>query len=233
MGDVVAARFTAAVDLAAELRQISILATLSSCALRPLAAALQPVDTYDGQVIMLEGDADAPVFFVIRGAVRAFRTGADGREQNLIYLGAGQVFNMPAAFSDQRQAPVSAVAVGATRLLSIDQREFCRIVTQSPELSMAVLRDLSSKLYHLTNLTHNLSLRSVRGRLAQFLLAQAQADHTSFVRWTHEEIAAQIGTVREVVSRTMRTFVQEGLIQIQRQRIVVLCPDALKKQVES
>jgi CRP-like cAMP-binding protein len=96
---------------------------------------------------------------------------------------------------------------------------------------LAVLEDLSEKLYHLTDLVHDVSLRTVRGRLAKFLLAQAQGGGD--VQWTHEQIAMQLGTRREVVSRALRAFLVEGLIQTDRQRILVLDPQKLENEIES
>ena len=187
----------------------------------------------DGQVIMLEGDADTPVFFVVQGTVRVYRTNLDGREQNLIHLHTGDAFNMPAAFGASGLAHASAAAVGPVELLSIPRSDFRRVVSETPEIALAVLRDFSQKLGHLTDLTHDLGLRSVRARLARFLLAHGQAEGASPIRWTHEEMAAQIGTVREVVSRTMRAFVKDGLIQAQRHRIVIIDQEALAREAES
>jgi len=213
--------------------RIQLFADLSPAAQGALAAIASARTYGDGQVIMLEGDLDLPVFFVLQGTVRTFRTNLDGREQTLIHLGPGAAFNMPAAFSASPQSPASAVAVGAVKLLSVSRADFQRVVSETPEIALAVLRDFAQKLYHLTDLTHDLGLRSVRGRLARFLLTHAQAEATSPIRWTHEEIAARFGTVREVVSRTRRTFIKDGLVRVERQRIVVLDRDALAREAES
>ena len=139
----------------------------------------------------------------------------------------------PVAFVDSRGGPASTVAVGAVKLLLIPRQDFRRSVRVNPETALAVLRDFSSKLYHLTALTHDLSLRSVRGRLARFSLTHAQAKGASPTRWTQEEIAAQIGTVREVVSRTLRAFIRDSLIKMERQRIMLFDRDTLALTAES
>jgi CRP/FNR family transcriptional regulator len=215
--------------------RIRLFSALSPSAQDVLSAVAVVRHYEDGQVILLESDPDAPVFFVVQGAVRVYRTNLDGREQNLIHLHVGDAFNMPAAFGVSRLAHASAVAVGSVELLSIPCSDFRRVVSETPEIALAVLRDFSQKLHHLTELTHDLGLRSVRARLARFLLAHAQADGqgASRLRWTHEEMASQIGTVREVVSRTMRALVKDGLIDVQRHRIVVLNRDALTREAES
>jgi CRP/FNR family transcriptional regulator len=97
---------------------------------------------------------------------------------------------------------------------------------------------MAIKVHHLTGLTHDLGLLSVRARLAGFLLSHGQSQAgapspSAHVRWTHQEIAAQIGTVREVVSRTMRAFVREGMIGLERHRILVLDREALLREAQS
>jgi CRP/FNR family transcriptional regulator len=216
-----------------ELERIDLFSDLGAAA-QAAVSDVARVRTYDdGALIMIEGDPASPVFFVLEGTVRVYRTNLDGREQTLIHATAGTAFNVPTAFHAGNGAPASATAVGATRLLAIPRQDFRRLASETPEIALAVMADLSTKLHHLTSLTYDLSLRSVRGRLARFLLAHAEVDATSPVRWTHAEIAAQIGTVREVVSRTLRAFIREGRIGMDRQRIVVLDRDALAREAES
>jgi CRP/FNR family transcriptional regulator len=212
--------------------RIRLFAGLGPAAQGALSAVAVSRTYAEGQIVLLEGDVDSPVLFVLQGTVRVYRTNLDGREQNLIHLHAGDAFNIPAAFAGGGSTHASAVAVGAVSLLSVDRAAFRRIVSETPEIALAVLRDLSQKLYHLTDLTHDLGLRTVRGRLARFLLKHAQAEGASPARWTHVEIASQIGTVREVVSRTLRAFVAQGLIEVQRHRIVVLDEAELAREAE-
>ena len=193
---------------------------------------------------MLEGEPEAPVFVVRQGAVRVYRTSVDGREQTLIRLGPGSALNMPAAFIDSAPAPAgagapaSAVTLTPAELAVISRADFCRTVIHTPELALIVLRDLAIKVHHLTNLSRDLGLLTVRARLASFLLSHGQGTEGALpggvhVRWTHNQIAAQIGTVREVVSRAMRAFVKDGLIKLERHRIVVLDREALMLEAES
>jgi CRP-like cAMP-binding protein len=224
--------------LPAQLERIEIFADLGLEARRALAVVARAHSYDDGQIIMVEGEADVPVLYVLRGTVRVFRTGLDGREQTVIHLGAGAAFNMPAAFVDDGSAPASAAAVGQVELLSIPRADFRCIVSQTPEIALAVLRDLSTKLHYLTDLTRDLGLLTVRARLARFLLNAHQdigsiSQGTRPVRWTHHEIAAQIGTVREVVSRTLCAFVKDGLVKLDRHRIIVLDREALAREAES
>ena len=212
-----------------DVERIQLFAGLDRDAQEALAAVAASRSYEDGQVVMLKGDDDTPVFFVLQGAVRVFRTNLDGREQTLIRLGEGDAFNMPGAFTGQT-THASAAAVGSTRLLAVARADFMRVATETPQIAQAVLRDLSLKLGHLTELSYDLGLRSVRARLAGFLLAHGQTQEGPPERWTHEAIASQIGTVREVVSRTLRGFVRDGLVEMRRHQIVVRDAEALKQE---
>lgn len=183
-----------------------------------------------GQIIMEEGDLDKPVFFILEGSVRAYRTNLDGRQQTLTYLTTGSGFNIPAAFSASHKAPASAEATTPVKSLEISQVDFSHIVSETPEISLAVLSDLSNRLEYFSDLVHDVSLRSVRSRLARFLLEQSHL--TDRPNWTQEEIAMQIGTSREVVSRALRSLIQEGLIKTDRQRILIIDEAALKTEAE-
>lgn len=217
-------------DLIEQLGKITLCASLNEQALTKMAAVVQAADYADGQVIMLQGETGVPAFMVVQGCVRAFRVNLDGREQTMAVLRVGDSFNIPAALLPDQATPAGAVAIGPTRLLRIPPADLQRLIAESPEIALALLRDMAGKLVHLTNLVHDLSLRPVRGRLARFLLDQATSGTTP--RWTHDQIAAQIGTVREVVSRTLRAFVQEGLIEFHRQQLIIRDPQALRHEAE-
>ena len=216
-----------------DLRRIKLFAGLSPATLARLADIASESAYADGQFILWEGEDAGLVSFLLEGAVRVHRASPEGREQTLILLQAGDALNLPTPFSPSPLAPASAVAVGDVRLLSVPVADFRRAASETPDLALAVMGDLAARLRHFTRLTYDLSLRSVRGRLARFLLRHASATDPGPLRWTQEEVAAQLGTVREVVSRTLRAFVKEGLIRLDRQRILILDRDALERESES
>jgi CRP/FNR family cyclic AMP-dependent transcriptional regulator len=104
-------------------------------------------------------------------------------------------------------------------------------VGECPEVALAVLRDFAGRLDHLTNLVEDLSLHTVRGRLARFLLEHAGEDGIAR-QWTQEEIAAHLGTVRDMVGRALRAFEDAGLVRMERRRIVLLDREGLETESE-
>ena len=183
-----------------------------------------------GQMVILEGEPCQAVYFVTQGVVRVHRLSLEGREHVLAYLGPGESFNLvPALDGGPSLATVDAVT--ATTLYTIPCERFRHIVRKHPEAALAVMEHLAAEVRRLNDAVENLALHTVRTRLARFLLAQAQADDLQpSHHWTQEEIATHIGTVREMVGRTLRAFAAAGLIRRQRGRVVVVDRERLERE---
>jgi CRP/FNR family transcriptional regulator len=97
-----------------------------------------------------------------------------------------------------------------------------------------MLESIASRTRHLVAVVQDLAMRNVRGRLAHLLLAQAEAANRGDlpVSLTQEEMASQLGTVREVVGRSLRMLVAEGIVEIDRNRIVILDRSRLEAEAE-
>jgi CRP/FNR family transcriptional regulator len=183
-------------------------------------------------VILLEGDTEAPVLFVLQGTVRVFRTNLDGREQTLIVLSSGDALNLPGAFTREPGVAASAMAESAVRALVVPAAALREVVLCHPSVGLALLQVLAERLQHLSALAYDLGLLGVRARLARFLLAERRGESDTPVRWTHAQIAARVGSVRVVVSRTLSAMAGEGLIRLDRQHIEVLDREALREVAE-
>ena len=200
---------------------------------RDAIARISSVRRYeDRSLILLEGDLETPVFFVLEGAVRVFRSNLDGREQTLIYLHAGETLNLPGAFATRHVVPASAEAVGDVLLLGMPVAALRPVVLEHPAVGIALLGMLADRVQHLSVMVYELGLLSVRARIARFLLSERSARRDSPVRWTHAQIAARVGTVRVVVSRTLSALADEGIIRLDRQRIEIVDPVALAHMAE-
>ena len=200
---------------------------------REAIARISSVRRYeDRSLILLEGDLETPVFFVLEGAVRVFRSNLDGREQTLIYLHAGETLNLPGAFATRHVVPASADAVGDVLLLGMPVAALRPVVLEHPAVGIALLGMLADRVQHLSVMVYELGLLSVRARIARFLLSERSARRDSPVRWTHAQIAARVGTVRVVVSRTLSALADEGIIRLDRQRIEIVDPVALAHMAE-
>ncbi len=203
------------------LRRVSLFAALSDDTLTRVARVAYTRTYAPGEMVIFEGDPCQAVYFVVEGQVRVYRLSPSGREQVLARLGSGRAFNAVPPFRPNSVNHATVEALTPLMLCAIASDDFRRLVGECPELALTMLQDFAGRLDHLTNLVEDLSLRSVRGRLARFLLENADTDSATR-RWTQEEIASHLGTVRDMVGRALRAFVDAGLVQMDRQRIVLL-----------
>jgi CRP/FNR family cyclic AMP-dependent transcriptional regulator len=210
------------------LSKLPLFSSLGDDALREITLHIQERVFSPGQVVLLEGEPCQAVYFVVQGVVRSHRLSPEGREHVLAYLGPGQLFNLvPALDGGPNLATVDAL-MDAT-LYTIPCQYFRRIVRDHHGVALAVLKKLGAEVRRLSDMVEDLALYTVRARLARFLLAHAPAELGEVAdgtqpprRWTQDEIAARIGTVRDVVGRTLRAFADDGLIRRERGRLVVV-----------
>lgn len=182
-----------------------------------------------GEVILLEGEAPQAVYFIVHGQVRIYRLSPEGREQVLKRLGPGEAFNLVPVL-DGGPNPSSAMAWTDVTVYVIERSHFVQIVREHPAVAMAILTDFAAKLRHMTALVEDLSLRTVGARLAKLLLTQVAEEEAAPRRMTQQEMAAQLGTVREVVGRALAELEREGLIRMERHRIVIVDRSGLESK---
>lgn len=185
-----------------------------------------------GALIFLEGEPSAGLHLIARGRVRIFKVSADGKEQGLHLLGPGDVFNDVSAL-DGGPNPASAMALEPTVVWVLPRHPLMQAVERSPVLARAIIEHLAARARFLVAKVEDLSFRSVTARLAKLLLEQASLagppDQLQRHRWmTQAEMAAQLGTAREVVGRSLRELEAEGLIRVERHRIQIIDRAALE-----
>ncbi len=174
-----------------------------------------------GEVIFLEGDPPKGLLVVREGAVKIFKTGDGGREQILEIEGPGRsVAELP--LFDGHPYPASCAAVHDTVLLVVRPRDFQELLEHHPDLTRAVIASLAFRLRRMVMLVRELSLRDVRQRLMDFFKESANDKGSFELDLSHQELAARIGTVREIVSRTMTKLGQEGVIRVEGKTVTLL-----------
>jgi len=217
------------------LRSVSYFSGLDEATLKALARVAVRRRYDAGQMIFVEGEPCASLFIVESGRVKIFKLSPGGREQILHIFGAGEGFN-DVAVLDGGPNPASVMALEPTSVLVIDRPSMVDLLERYPALSRAVIENLASRARHLVSLVEDLSLRTVVGRLAKLLLEQAteEVDLERVPRGlTHAQMAGRLGTVREVITRSLHKLEDEGIIKIERHRIVILDREALEDKAIS
>lgn len=177
------------------------------------------------------------MYVVESGHVRIFKTSVGGREQVLSIDGpGGSIAELPVF--DGGNYPASVSAVEDATLLFIGKQDFHALCLEHPQVALKVLRVVGTRLRKLVGIIEELSFTTVRHRLAAFLLRLARREGTRIdggleitLPASNQELAAQIGTVRELVSRNLSRFQAEKLIKMDGRRIVIPDPKALEAEL--
>ena len=213
---------------ASMLAQLSLFARLDEQDLAEIAPHVRIQTFAPGQDVALAGEPCNLMHIVAEGIIRVRRLSLEGREYVLEYVRPGQTLNLAAAL-DSGTNLASGEAMTQTTTYAVPCDRFRRFVYDHPSVAAVALAHLSSQVRHLSDTVEDLALHTVRARLARFLLSTGQEGAVPARHWTQEEIAAHIGTVRDVVGRTLRLFSQEGLIRRQRGRLVITDRDGLEQ----
>ena len=184
-------------------------------------------------MVLIEGDPAEAVYFVVSGAVKVFKTSIEGKEQILCLVRAGESFN-DVPVLDGGPNIASAIAMTPAVLYGMTKTDIESLLREDPGVAMNMIKVLSKKVRHFVDLVEDLSFRDVTSRVAKLLLEYA-VDHsvaeegTPRPRLTQQEMAAMVGTAREVVGRSLKTLEEEGAIRMDRHRIVVVNKKALEQ----
>ncbi len=185
------------------------------------ASAIWKVYLQDS-VIFWEGDIETNLFYLQYGWLKVIKSGPDGREQILRFLGPGEIFNEIGVFA-KRPNPATAMALEESGIWLIPRSALEQVLFTHPHTALQIMENMAERFTSLVALMADLSLRTVEARLAKMLLEQAEGDIIPRQRWaTQSELAAHLGTVPDVLSRILRELAKAGLVEIDKQQIRIL-----------
>ncbi|MFM6985415.1 MAG: Crp/Fnr family transcriptional regulator [Hydrogenophaga sp.] len=177
---------------------------------------LTPVTVPAGTVLFRESDACQGFPLVLRGEVRISRSAANGRELELYRVAPGEMCLVSSAslFAEQ---PLGArgVATADTTLCLLPPPQFRAALGDAP-FRQYVLGLFAQRMADLTGLIEAVAFQRLDSRLAATLLG-----HGSPLRTTHQSLADELGTVREMVSRLLHRFERDGLVALSRESIAI------------
>ena len=204
------------------LQQIPLFASLDAETLEQIGA-VATVRRYErGEVIAVEGERGGSLRYVRSGIVKLTTNSADGREQVLRLVQPGETFNLVAAFDGQPSA-ATAIALDPAMIFAIPRRALLQLISKHPDVAQAALRMLANATRTMIALAKDLALYHVSERIARLLLDQERCDCDRCRNhyMTQQEMAAIVGTAREMVGRTLQEFRKSGIIDLHRGHVVV------------
>lgn len=221
------------------LRRVPIFSGLAESELKFLLERVGTRRYSAGELVFSEDDDCEGLYVVESGHVRIFKSAADGREQVLSIDGPGSSIAELPVF-DGGAYPASAVAIEDATLLFIARQDFQALCLAHPQVALKVLRVVGGRLRRLVGIIEELSFSTVRHRLANYLvrLSQQSGKRTAegavvSLPVNNQELAAQIGTVRELVSRNLSRLQAEGMLKIEGREVTIRDLHALEEETNN
>ena len=183
-----------------------------------------------GEVIMREGEHYEVLYFVISGLLKLFATSVEGREFIVRLVYGGDSVNDDTLF-DGGSSLLNAMTMSPVVLYGLYQQDLGKILRAHPQVNTSIAEVFAARQRYLVRLTTELVFKNATGRLARLLLEREKLMHarTKELRVTQQEMASMIGTVREIVSRSLRELEVMGAISLRHNQIIITNRDLLRE----
>ena len=179
-----------------------------------------------GEMLFWEGDPCAGLHIIEEGSVKLFRISPQGRQYIVRVLQEGDTCNEVPAF-DGGTNPVNVATLEKSKVWVIDDTALRTLVKAHPDFALKVLSNFGKNMRGLVRMVSEMAFYQVTNRLAR-LISELPSEE-SHPHWTQEQLAARLGTVREVVARSLKELERSGAICIEDRRIHIADQDALSQ----
>jgi len=173
-----------------------------------------------GTQLYREGDACSAIAFVLSGDIRVYKIGQTGREITLYEIGPGETCILNAScILANRTYPAHASTLMETDLVLVPSDNFRRMVATSEQMQRFVFAIMSDRLVSVMELVEEVAFGRMDQRLMDYLVEKSENGRLEV---THQKIANELGTSREVVSRLLKDFERRKRIRLGRNAITLL-----------
>ncbi|NVN89623.1 MAG: Crp/Fnr family transcriptional regulator [Desulfuromonadales bacterium] len=191
-----------------------------------------------GESLFSEGDVANGFYLLVSGSIKLCRMSHDGREKVLHFVKPRETFAEAAFFGDGKY-PAEARAMEPGEALYLPREGFMELMSRNPSFTLNLVVSLSLMLRQFARQIEELSFADVTSRLASFLVRRVDEKSASYGGITYidlgikkGELASRLGTASETISRTLRKLKDEGIIEVQGSRVVILQMEKLQKLCE-
>ena len=203
---------------------------LAADLLEQVAAHMSLREFERNEVLFWEGDACAGLHIIEQGSVKLYRLSPQGRQYIIRVLQEGDTCNEVPTF-DEGENPVNVEALETCRAWVVEPDVLRGLLKTQPDFAQKVVKNLAHNLRGFVRTVSEMAFYQVTHRLAR-LISELPAEDLSGVggaHWTQEQMAARLGTVREVVARSLKELERSGAIQVRNRRIYITDQDALRQ----
>jgi CRP/FNR family cyclic AMP-dependent transcriptional regulator len=194
-----------------------------------LAAQAKTRSVPRGTTIFVKGDAGTCLFAVVSGTVQVTAASSEGKSAVFNQIGAGEIVG-EIALLDGRPRTADAMAFTDCRLMIIERRDFLPLLHDFPDVAIKLLELLCSRLRRTSEQVEDLMFLDLKGRLTKALLRLAkESEDREGITISQTDLSQMIGMSREMINKQLQVWARDGIIEVERRRIVVLRPDALAR----
>ena len=191
---------------------------LSENILKDVAEHMHLREYQRGDVLFWEGDPCDGLYIIEHGSAKIFKLSPQGRQYIVRILQEGDTFAEVPAF-DEGTNPVNVEALETCRVWVINTEKLHKLIQEHPVFAQKVLANFGKMLRGLVRMVSEMAFYQVTHRLARLIAELPQEKFAP--HWTQEQLAARLGTVREVVARSMKELERSGAIKVEDRRIQI------------
>lgn len=211
-----------------DMKLCPLFADLSQVDLEQLSAIAHHRKVQRGELLFSEGDIAKGFYIVAEGRVKVYKLSADGKERILHIVQPGSTFAEAAIFGDGNY-PAYAEPLVDSRLLYFQKRDFLNLLHEQSQMAINMIAGLSRYLRQFATQVEQLTFQDVPARLAKYLLSLPGAENGGVVLPISKgQLASNLGTVSETLSRTLRKLSDEGLLDVDGKNIKLCDLDELE-----
>lgn len=183
----------------------------------------------EGTILLKEGHTCQNANFILEGSIRVYKLSPEGKEVTLYRIGRGDTCVLIlSCLMGSTEYPAIAQVEEPVTLMTLPADYFKAMFHQSPSWQEFVFKTLSRRLSEVMLVVEEIAFKSMDRRLAAFLYDKQEASKP-YIEITHEEIALELGTAREVVSRVLKELEKKGFVSLSRGKIHIKDIPGLKK----
>jgi CRP-like cAMP-binding protein len=220
------------------LGNVSIFSSLNETELDLLLAATTTKRLKAKETLFRKGDEGNQLYGILSGSLKVTTTGTDGKDVMFSLMGPGEVLG-EIALLDSEERSATVVAVEATELLTLHRRELIPFLENHPRATIGLAGVLAARVRRLSERAEDRQTMPLPGRIAKRLIALADqygkrpiVGGPVEVRLPQQDLADLVGTTRESVNKQLRTWEEEGIVELGRGRVVLKKPEALEAVTE-
>jgi CRP/FNR family transcriptional regulator len=176
-----------------------------------------------GEVMMEYGQFIKSVPLILNGCIKVMRQDEEGRELFLYYLYPGETcaMSLTCCMANQK-SEIRAIAEEDSEFIAIPIQYLDQWMNEYTDWKNMVMQTYSNRFRDLLNTIDNIAFRNMDERLEEYLFAKSQATQSKIINITHHEVATELGTSREVISRLLKQMEKKNKIVLGRNKIEVL-----------